>query len=406
MAIIKREIVKEINKYINTDNIIVLHGSRQVGKTHIMYFLENSLKDKKELTHYIDLEDGRKVELLNRGIDEFLLYLEGEFGDLKKIESKGKKIYVFIDEIQYLENPSPLMKLIIDHHKYIQLIVSGSSSFAIKSKFSDSLVGRTVDFEVFNLSFKEFLNFKGLKYNLEKISHFHTEKINRLYREYIRYGAYPKIVLEDSIEKKEKYLQQIIDTYVKKDIRDLANIKDLKKFNDLLKILAKQSGQLLNVSSLANTINLAKQTVEKYLFILENTYIIKLVPPFSTNPKVEVAKAQKIFFYDTGLLQMLWLDSTVGENVGNVFETSIFSKLVKKYSFDNVKYWRNKNQNEVDFIIDEGNAILPIEVKESFQNFRKSSIESFLEKYKIKKYKVVSLSGEKMDESCVYPWEL
>lgn len=105
----------------------------------------------------------------------------------------------------------------------------------------------------------------------------------------------------ESIEMKEKYLQQIVDTYVKKDIRDLASIRDITKFNKLLRVLAGQSGQLLNITELANTAQLAKQTIEDYLFILENTYIINLLQTFSRNIRSELFKTPKLFFYDTGL---------------------------------------------------------------------------------------------------------
>ncbi len=154
--------------------------------------------------------------------------------------------------------------------------------------------------------------------------------------------------------------------------------KNIIKFNKLLKLLAEQSGQLLNVTSLAKTVGLAKQTVEEYLFILENTYIIKLVPPFSRSSKVEVNKAPKIFFYDTGLLQMLWLSSFANVNIGNIFETSVFAELVKKYGTENIRFWRNKNQNEIDFILKQRTEIISIEVKESFYNFRYSSMKPFL----------------------------
>ncbi len=400
--IIKRNIFKDIIPYLGSDNIIVLHGSRQVGKTHILYYLENFLKKKNNLTKYIDLEDSRMVDLLNRGVDEFLQYLQAEIDEFDGKET----LYVFIDEIQYLENPSPFLKLIADHHKNIHFIVSGSSSFAIKSKFSDSLVGRTVNFEVFNLSFEEFLNFKGLKYDLSKISEFHKQELIKLYGEYLKYGGYPKVVLEKKVDKKEKYILQIIDTYLKKDILDISNIKNIMKFNNLLKILAEQSGQLLNVTSVAKTVGLAKQTVEEYLFILENTYIIKLVPPFSRSSKVEVSKAPKIFFYDTGLLQMLWLSEFSNVNIGSIFETSVFAELVKKYGVEKIRFWRNKNQNEIDFILQRKNEILPIEVKETFHNFKKLSMTYFLKKYKIKDFKVVGMKGKKNNSFDIYPWEL
>jgi len=404
---IKRDVIDEIVKYIDTDNIIVLHGSRQVGKTYILYYLEALLKSQGKLTFFFDLEDSRFVDVLDAGVDSFLTYLKNEGIDLDRIKNGSGRLYVFIDEVQYLKNPSPLLKLLADHHKYIQLIISGSSSFGIKSKFSDSLVGRTVDFEIFNLSFREFIRFKGLRYKLENISSgIHLDKTIELYHEYVFFGGYPKIVLENSVEKKEKYLQQIIDTYIKKDIRDLAHVRDTRKFNNLLKVLASQSGQLLNVAQLANTCSIAKQTVENYLFILENTYVLKLIAPFSSSSKVEVVKAPKIFFYDTGLLEMLWLSGLQRNLIGNIFETSIFSELAKKYGAQNIHYWRNRNQNEIDFILELKDKILPIEVKVNFRGFRKPSMSSFCRRYNIDEYRVAGLTGQKEDGNYIYPWEV
>jgi predicted AAA+ superfamily ATPase len=399
--------VDKIVKYVDTDNIIVLHGSRQVGKTYILYYLQDILKSQGKQTLFFDLEDSRFVDILDAGVDSFLSYLKNEGFDLDKIRQEKSVLYVFIDEVQYLDNPSPLLKLLADHHKYIQLIISGSSTFNIKSKFSDSLAGRTVNFEVFNLSFGEFLRFKKANYNLSGVlDEFHLDKVIGLYQEYIFFGGYPKIVLEDSIEKKEKYLQQIIDTYIKKDVRDLANVKDIKKFNNLLKVLASASGQLLNISRLANACSIAKQTIEHYLFILENTYVVKLITPFSSSAKVEVTKAPKAFFYDTGLLQMLWLGSLQKNIIGNIFETSVFAELVKKYGQDNINYWRNRNQNEIDFILRYEGKMLPIEVKESFGSFRRTAISSYRAKYDISEYRVVGLKGNRQDDNYIYPWQV
>jgi len=404
---IKRDVIDEIVKYIDTDNIIVLHGARQVGKTYILYYLEGLLKSQDKLTFFFDLEDSRLVDVLDAGVDSFLTYLKNEGFDSDKIKNGNGRLYVFIDEVQYLNSPSPLLKLLADHHKYIQLIVSGSSSFNIKSKFSDSLVGRTVIFEVFNLSFREFIRFRGLGYELENISSgVHLDKTIELYHEYVFFGGYPKIALENSVEKKEKYLQQIIDTYIKKDIRDLAHVKDTRKFNNLLKVLASQSGQLLNIAQLANTCSIAKQTIESYLFILENTYVLKLVTPFSSSSKVEVVKAPKIFFYDTGLLEMLWLGSLQKNLIGNIFEASVFAELVKKYGAQNIHYWRNRNQNEIDFILELKGKILPIEVKGNFRSFRRLSMSSFCRRYNIDEYKVVGLIGQKEDKNYIYPWQV
>jgi predicted AAA+ superfamily ATPase len=369
-----------------------------------IYYLQNQLNNRGFITHFIDLEDSRFVKILDAGVGEFLKYLREEG---VSADSGQERIIVFIDEIQYLANPSQFLKLIADHHKTIKLIVSGSSSFAIKSKFTDSLVGRTVNFEIFNLSFKEFLLFKrisfedGLPYTDKKI-----DELRALFREYVLYGGYPRIVLTPEIEKKEKYLQQIIDTYVKKDIRNLAGVKDIDKFNKLLEALASQSGQILNVEELSNTTKIAKQTINKYLFILENTYILKMVRPFSRNLRSELFKLPKIYFYDTGLMQLLWLKGLQKEVIGNVFETGIFVELVKKYSQDAVFYWRTKDRKEIDFILRIKDAILPIEVKLNFEQFNPLAIRYFNGHYGLKDYRVVSLNGERKNESCIYPWAL
>ncbi|MBU2233882.1 AAA family ATPase, partial [Patescibacteria group bacterium] len=161
--IYKRIIVDEIKKYLFTDDIIVLHGARQVGKTYILHWLNKYLKTKNKITYYIDLEDSRFVAILDAGVEDFIKHLQEQGLEL------NKKIFVFIDEIQYLKNPSMFLKLIADHYKKIKLIISGSSSFEIKSKFKDSLVGRTVNFEIFNLSFNEFLLFKNYYFDSKKI---------------------------------------------------------------------------------------------------------------------------------------------------------------------------------------------------------------------------------------------
>lgn len=403
---IQRDMTRRIEKYLGTDNCIVLHGARQVGKTHILYLLKQTLDACHETTHFMDLEDSRNVAVCNEGAEAFVAYLKAEgYDDMQT--KKDKKIYVFIDEVQHMTNPSSFLKLVVDHYKHIQLIVSGSSSFNIKSKFKDSLVGRTVDFEIFNLSFREFLRFKGKEHLVaQSLDPFHLKELTSLYEEYVLYGGYPKIVLESSREKKEMYLQQIIDTYIKKDIRDLANIQHIEKFNNLIKILAAQSGQLLNISSLANACALSQQTIEDYLFILENTYIIQRIRPFSSSPTVEVVKAPKIFFYDTGLMQMLHLQQLQRVMVGTVFETSVFSELVKKYGTGALHYWRNRNQNEIDFIVHHRGVMTPIEVKTTFDHFKKQSMSFFIEKYKTKNFTVVSLKGTKKDKHYMYPWEL
>lgn len=399
-----RDAVDEITPWLETGEILVLHGARQVGKTSILYYLKDQLTASGKPVYYIDLEDSRYLRILDAGVDEFLRHL-AEQG--YNVGTEQERLYVFIDEIQYLANPSSFLKLVADHHRGIKLIVSGSSSFAIREKFSDSLVGRTINFEIFPLSFREFLRFRGITFiEGQSTTQMKCDELREFYREYALYGGYPRIVLTPEIERKEKYLQQIIDTYVRKDIRDLAGVKDIDKYNRLLEALASQSGSLLNVDELANSARLAKQTVEKYLFIMENTYVIRLVRPFSRNIRTELFKQPKIFFNDTGLMQMLWLKGLQKELIGNVFETSIFSELVKRFGMESVRYWRTKDKREIDFIVTQRDTPLPIEVKLNFAQCRQAALTYFSKHYETEPYRIVALNGNKTEGHGAWPWEM
>ncbi len=405
-TIFPRAILPEIRKYLDTNDVVVLHGARQVGKTHILYALRDELRAAGRATHYIDLEDSRFVRLLDSGVGPFLDHLSEEGVQA----SKGEElVFVFIDEIQYLADPSSFLKLVADHHRRVKLIVSGSSSFAIRDKFRDSLVGRTVDFEIFPLRFEEFLVFKGRGGEASTVrTAVRVDELRGLFREFVLYGGYPKVVLTPEVERKEKYLQQIIDTYVRKDIRDLARIADIGKFNRLVEALASQSGQLLNVAEVSSTIRLAKPTVERHLFLLENTYILRLVRPFSGNVRSELTKMPKVFFFDTGLMQMLWLKGLQKEVLGPVFETAVFAELVKRYGRESVLHWRTKDRREIDFVVRDRQRVLPIEAKVRYEQFSPAACRFFAEKYEgAEPYRVVALEGVPADDRhSIRPWEL
>jgi predicted AAA+ superfamily ATPase len=124
MKIYKRTVTEAIGRFLQTDDIIVIHGARQVGKTSILMLLQDQLQASDEQTYYIDLEDSRFVSLLDKGVDEFVTYLAEQGFDLPALRAAGRKLYVMIDEIQYLANPSSFLKLLADHHRYLKIIVS------------------------------------------------------------------------------------------------------------------------------------------------------------------------------------------------------------------------------------------------------------------------------------------
>ena len=385
--IYKRKILQDIEKYLNSKETIVVYGARQVGKTTLLkYLIENNLKEMKNNVFYFDLELMNLLELCNQGPEIVYRYL------IEKGADEKKQIYLIIDEIQYLENPTNFIKIMQDHYQKIKLLVSGSSTFEIKKKFKDSLVGRIVCFEMHPLSFEEFLIFKNKNYNLTSNN---SETINNelvfLAKEYMRYGGYPKIVLESSEEKKQTLLFQIINTYINKDIRDIGNIRNISGFNKLVQILASQSGQLLNVSELSNTLEMNRETIEEYLNLLENTFIIKRIKPFHKNLRSELSKNPKVFFLDTGMMHLLWLKEFPKIVLGNVFETFVFLELMK--NGEHINFWRTTNKQEIDFIV-KNKILYAIEAKLNFQKADRKTFNYFTEQYPNENI-VVGLEGKK-----------
>ena len=390
--IYKRKTVEKIVKYLDSKEVVVIYGARQVGKTTLMkYLIKNYLK---ENVFYFDLELSNLLELCNEGAESVYNYL------LQKGADEKNKIYLLIDEIQYLKNPTNFLKIMHDHYPNIKLIVSGSSTFEIKKKFKESLAGRTVNFELYPLSFEEFLIFKNKNYELKKEnSKIINDELVILAEEYIKFGGYPKIVLENSEEKKQAYLSQIINTYVRKDIRDIGNIRNIDSFNKLIEVLASQSGQLLNVSELSNTLEINRETVLEYLDLLENTFMIKRIRPYHKNLRSELSKNPKVYFLDTGMMHLLWLKEFPKIIFGNAFETFVFLELMK--TGKKINFWRTINKQEVDFILN-NKEIYAIEVKLSFQNADTKNLNFFCEKYKCKK-ELIGLNGKKSGK---YIWEL
>jgi len=382
----KRKLISRVMSFIDDKEIIVIHGSRQVGKTSLLQYIMRLIEERGSAQRdifYFDLEDFRLLDLCNASVEDVVSYLKAKGADF------GNKIYLFIDEVQYLDNPSSFLKLFHDRHKEkIKLVVSGSSSFLIKKKFKDSLVGRIQDFELFTLDFEEFLEFKNLTYDLTIPAppEVLKDELKRCYIEFIIYGGYPAIVLEDNVEKKEMKLKQIINTYIKKDIRDMADIRNIDKFNDLVKLLASQTGNLLNVFEISNTLGMAKVTVEEYIFLLENTYILKRIKPFHRNIRSELTKMPKIFFEDTGLANILTNKTFVQKLNGNLFENSIYCQLRKNLPGEDIYFWRTAKRQEVDFLLDyvdkfKKRKLTAMEVKNTFFNKHTKNLKVFKKGY-------------------------
>ncbi len=388
----ERKLAAEVAKYLHSPPAIIVMGARQVGKTSLLkYLMETYLR---ENVFYFDLELRELLDLCNRGAEEVYQYI------LQKGADPGKKIYLLLDEVQYVDEPTRLIKIFQDHYPQVKLLLSGSSTFEIKRKFKESLAGRIITFVLYPLNFEEFLQFKEKKYVLQaENSKTINDELVLLAEEYIKFGGFPQIVLEPSEEKKKVYLSQIINTYIRKDIRDIGNIRDLSAFNKLLEVLASQSGQLLNISELSNTLSINQETVRNYLDLLENTFILKRITPFHKNLRSELTKNPKVFLLDTGLMHLLWLKDFPKVILGNVFETFVFLELLK--SGQNIHFWRTINKQEVDFIVS-GKKLYALEVKSIFKEHDTAGLRLFAAQYPCKSM-VIGLSGEKSGK---YIWEL
>ncbi|MCH2188478.1 ATP-binding protein [Candidatus Gracilibacteria bacterium] len=364
---------------MNTRNIVLLLGARQVGKTTI---LKNLQKDASasSATYFLNLENPSIVAQLNEH-PENLFMVTGSQSHTKQI--------IFIDEIQYLENPTNFLKYIYDEYApNVKLVVSGSSSFYIDKKFKDSLIGRKKVFSIYTLDFFEFLRFKGESslvdtlYQQKKIPVLYEQKVWQYFREYVTYGGYPEIVLLDSAEAKIDRLQDYSFDYIKKDIYE-ANIQHEDKFLALLKILASQTGELVNTNELANTLSLTAPTVEKYLYVMQKSFHISLMKPFHSNIRKELIKMPKVYFLDLGMRNVLlnnFESITDRFDKGPYLENIVFRELLFSTArIDEIQFWRTQNMHEVDFVLESQKKAY--EVKFSASQIKKNKYTLFQTTY-------------------------
>jgi len=387
MSII-RNITKNAEKSLYNDEILLFIGARQAGKTTILKQLEDFLKTKNETCFFLRLEDPDYLSLLNQSPKNLFKIFPIDL---------SKKSFVFVDEVQYLDNPSNFLKYFYDTYKgKIKLLVSGSSAFYIDKKFKDSLAGRKKIFNVLTLSFREFLKFKGedelCEKDFDKLTLSETEKAREYYREFIIYGGYPRVVLAELDQKKE-ILQELAYSYIKKDILE-SNVKQDEMFYKMFKILSSQIGNLFNSSELASTPGVSKSLIDNYIYIMQKSFHIRLARPFFKNVRREMIKMPKVYFLDLGLRNFFSGNFDlfdVRSDKGMLLENAVYRQLIEKNYFDEVRFWRTAQGNEVDFVAG-GDGF---EVKVSVDKFRKNKYKKFLENYPEIELSIATLDNNK-----------
>ncbi len=371
LMIIQRDIYPKIEKFINSPETLVVTGMRRVGKTTLLRQLMDDIKSDNKL--FFDLENP-----VNRKIFEESDY-EKIADNLNVLGLRGKeKGYIFIDEIQFVKNLPSVIKYLYDHYK-IKFILSGSSSFYIKNLFSESLSGRKYIFELYPLSFKEFLRLKGVNLNLPKRGLGVTvglfEKISRFYDEYINYGGFPGVVAKDSVEEKKMMLEDIFSAYFQLEVTQLGDFKKTGAIRDLMLLLMERTGSKLDILKLSKEIGVARDTIYNYISFLEDTFFIKTIRPFSKNRDTEIRRVPKFYLCDTGLVKHF-----SSASAGALFENAILLSLRGQ---GEINYYQKKSGVEIDFILNKKEAY---EVKtrgdeRDIKRLRALSTELSLDKY-------------------------
>ena len=342
--IIQRNLYTEIQPYLRSKQAIVITGMRRVGKTTLLKSIFDATTSANKL--FLDLEN----------IVDQSLFAEEDYEQIKaSFQGKGidfsKKVYLFLDEIQYVKNIPSVVKYLGDHND-IKFFLTGSASFYLKNVFSESLAGRKYIFELYPFLFDEFLQLKGSAFKVPRARTGVTRpvytQLKGLYEEYIQFGGFPEVIKTARTEEKGKVLEDIISSYVQLEVRGLSDFRKGDVIQDLIFFLAGQVGQKLDVLKLSSLMGVARQTMEEYLSFLEGTYLITRIKPYAKSRAVEIRKVRKMYFCDSGLVNHL---SRV--SIGAAFEQAVFQSLQPKGA---VQYYQKKSGAEIDFIIDKKRA--------------------------------------------------
>lgn len=346
------------DKVLNSNKVNVLIGGRQIGKTTV-------LKETFPEAVYINIEKSNYIEVFNsRNLDDIKSII--------KQEDKNNSNLLILDEVQRLDNPGIVAKLMFDEIKDLKIIISGSSSLEIANKASESLAGRKNLIEMYPLTLQEKLIQTNKINKIEEKNNLFLEKSkkNNFKEELLknmRYGMYPELL---NITNKEEYLLELTDSTVLKDVFYLNLVKSTKNLQSLLKLLAYQIGQQVNITDLSNRIGIARPTVMEYLEILKKIYVIYTLPPFTHKRRDEIGKTEKIYFWDLGIRNAIINDFSNVEHrndYGNIFENFVITEIIKLNKYNELRYepyyWRTKWGSEVDLIMQKDNEIIASEIK-------------------------------------------
>lgn len=354
---IKRTIFESIKSKLNRGKAIILVGPRQVGKTTL---IKEFLKDEDYL--FFDGDDPSTRTLLDTP----------NTNQIKNL--LGKEKVIFIDEAQRINNIGLTVKIIVDQFKDVQVWISGSSSFYLYDEFNESLTGRKWEYKLYPISWEEFET---------KVGYLSAD---RQLEDRLVYGMYPDVINNPGEE--PQILKELVSSYLYKDILAFGGIKKPDILDKLVKALALQIGSEVNSNELSQIVGLDRNTVEKYISILEKAYVIFKLPSFSKNVRNEIKKGKKIYFYDNGIRNAIINSMNkiqLRTDVGALWENFLVSERIKqneyKLAFANSYFWRTTQQQEIDYIEEKNQNLHAFEFKWNPLKSGKIS-KTFIKNYK------------------------
>ena len=343
MAVIYRKIQDRIESRLQPGKVIIIAGARRTGKTVL---LKEIMKKLDGLTLYLNGEDyTTALKLQQKGIEEYKNLI-------------GNNKYLVIDEAQKIENIGQILKLMIDEIEGLHIIITGSSAFDLSNNTGEPLTGRKYTFQLHPVAQCELAAYENV---------IETESLleNRLI-----YGSYPEILTINDNQQKTEYLNELINSYLLKDILILDNIKNSAKLINILRLMAFQIGKEVSVNELAKNVGLNKLTVERYLDLLTKVFVIYRIEGYSRNLRKEISKSPRYYFWDNGIRNTLVANFNtllLRNDVGELWENYVIAERIKLQHYQgwlsNNYFWRTYDQQEIDWIEERDGGLFAFEMK-------------------------------------------
>jgi len=350
------------------NKILILYGARQTGKTTLA----------KEILD----ASGKKLIAVNADQQKYVDVLSGK--DARKLKGLiGKNEILFIDEAQRIPDIGINLKIIHEELPELRVFITGSSSIHIASQVTEALTGRKFVFSLYPLSLKE-LNY-----------HYSSFEIDDMLEELLIYGTYPEVFTEQGHHDKKLILEELGSSYLYKDIFELTGIHNKRKLSDLLRLLAFQIGSEVSIHELGQKLNLSRDAVNHYLYLLEQSFVIFRLSGFSRNLRKEISKMDKFYFYDNGIRNMLINNyNTISHrnDTGQLWENFVLAERQKYLSYTqkhvNNYFWRVYTGGEIDYIEEHSGQLWAYELK--FNNKKTKLPKSWSESYPGSSFEVIN----------------